>query len=114
MTYAVVAYSLAFAGFHLLFWRLFDWPATLVGSGSRNTAITQTLNIVLTYVFVAYGIAVAIDASRAILLVGAGFWLLRAALQFVLFRLPRTWNAALTIVFLAGAVLHLGAALVEQ
>jgi hypothetical protein len=47
--------DLAFAAFHLGFWRLFGWPARLKGSGNLNAAITQTLNVMLTFTFVSYG-----------------------------------------------------------
>ena len=45
MTYTILAslFDIGFGLFHLAFWRLFGWPATLVGSGKINAAVTQTL-----------------------------------------------------------------------
>ena len=37
--------------FHAAFRRLFGWPERLAPSGSLNTAITQTLNAMLIFVF---------------------------------------------------------------
>ena len=57
MTAAVLAGAtdLGFALFHAMFWRLFNWPGRLPASGTVNSAITQTLNVVLIYAFCAYG-----------------------------------------------------------
>jgi hypothetical protein len=97
--------------FHLVFWRLFGWSRRLPRSGPINAAITQTLNVVLTYVLLAYAAALAY-ASRTggdtslLLWAGAGFWLLRAGLQPTLFPLRMTLNAPITGVWLLGAGLH--------
>jgi hypothetical protein len=44
-------YCLAFAIFHLAFWRLFDWKNELPKLNSINRGVLQVLNIRLTYVF---------------------------------------------------------------
>lgn len=44
-------YCLAFAFFHLAFWRLFDWKSELPKLNSINRGVLQVLNIRLTYVF---------------------------------------------------------------
>ncbi|MFJ5368804.1 hypothetical protein ACIPIA_06245, partial [Bosea sp. CER48] len=49
--------DLGFALFHAAFWRLFGWPRRLAASGGLNMAITQTLNAMLGFVFLAYGTA---------------------------------------------------------
>jgi hypothetical protein len=101
----------AFAGFHAAFWRLFDWPRRLAPSGAINAAITQTLNLVLIFVFLVYGV-VLIAASRAqeasVLLsaAGAGFWALRTCLQPLLFPRRHPASIAITFVFALGAALH--------
>ena len=51
------AYCFALAGFHLMFWRLFHWPASLAASGSINVGVTQTLNLMLTLGVTMYGAA---------------------------------------------------------
>lgn len=111
LSLAAVAYNSGFALFHALFWRLFRWPASLHPSGDLNCAITQTLNIVLTYVFVAYALAAAFAPSAVLLLAGAGFWALRAALQPTLFRLKLPATVGMTALFAVGAAIHLAAGL---
>ena len=44
-------YCLAFAFFHLAFWRLFEWKSELPKLNSINRGVLQVLNIRLTYVF---------------------------------------------------------------
>jgi hypothetical protein len=44
-------YCLAFAVFHLAFWKLFDWKNELPKLKSVNRGVMQVLNIRLTYVF---------------------------------------------------------------
>mgnify|MGYP001637274069 CR=1 FL=1 len=117
MTYAVVAsiFDIGFGLFHLMFWRLFGWPSTLASSGTINTAVTQTLNVMLTYCFFAYGAALfwlRADENMGVLaLAGAGFWLLRAVLQPVLFSARNRVSIVLAIAFLVGAALHATAGL---
>ena len=48
-------YNTGFAVFHILFWRVFGWPATIRSTGHVNSAITQTLNLMLIYCFSFYG-----------------------------------------------------------
>ena len=110
-------FDVGFALFHVLFWRVFRWPVSLRPSGAVNAAIAQTLNVMLGYCFAVYGgwliwagIA-ALPPHPGLLLAGAGFWLLRAALQPMLFRLRRAISFALTGIFALGAALHLWAAL---
>jgi hypothetical protein len=114
MTTAVLAglADIAFAVFHLMFWRLFGWPDSLWSSGSLNAVITQTLNIVLIYVFVAYGLALiwtgvsATGVPMLLALAGAGFWALRLALQIMLFPDRGGKYAVATAAFAIAALLH--------
>lgn len=111
------AFDVGFALFHLLFWRIFDWHRTILPSGALNSAITQTLNVMLTYCFVLYGgwllwaVAAGTRPDPMLLGAGAGFWLLRAVLQPMLFGLRRTASVTITVIFGLGTVLHLSAAL---
>jgi len=89
--------NLGFALFHLAFWRLFHWPERLRNAGELNSAITQTLNVMLTFVFFSYGCALVWDWARGVshplmLAVGFVFWTLRAVLQFVWFNM-RYWQS---------------------
>lgn len=105
-------YNLAFAGFHASFWTLFQWPGRLRPSGSINVAITQTLNIVLTYCFLVYGGTLMWAASGSmqphpsVMISGAGFWLLRAVLQPALFSAHDRRSVGITIIFLVGFAVH--------
>jgi hypothetical protein len=118
IVWAAVIYDGAVAAFHTLFWRLFDWPTRLAPAGGVNAAITQTLNLMLIYVFVGYATAIAWmagtgETSPVLLSIGAGFWLIRAAAQPALFRIDATASTGLTVVWLLGATLHAWGALSE-
>lgn len=106
-------YDIGFGLFHLTFWRWLKWPHSLEKSGRLNQSITQTLNVMLSYVLFAYGMSMALASPpfRAPLaLAGSGFWLLRALAQPVLFARTRlSW--VMTVVFAAGAVLHVAASI---
>jgi hypothetical protein len=101
-------YDLGFALFHLTFWRWFKWPRSLERSGRLNQGITQTLNVMLSYVFVVYAVSLVLAATQTrgpLALAGSGFWLLRAIAQPVLFARTRlSW--ILAAVFALGAGLH--------
>lgn len=103
-----VIYDIGFAVFHLTFWRWLAWPRSLEASGRLNQSITQTLNVMLTYVFVVYGVSLGLATAQTqglLALAGAGFWLLRAVAQPTLFARTRlSW--IMTAVFVAGAGLH--------
>ena len=110
-------FDLALAGFHLTFWRLLGWREKLALSGRVNAAVTQTLNIVLIYVFAVYGLALislAHDAGRGMPWMpaaGAGFWALRTVLQPILFAMHHPASIAITAAFVAGTVVHILAAM---
>ena len=119
MTTAVLAAALdlGFALFHLMFWRLFHWPRSLEASGALNSAITQTLNWVLIYVFTVYGavlmwLAVSGPGVPSLLAgAGAGFWALRLMLQPWLFPMRDWQSLSITAVFVLTALLHALAAM---
>ena len=104
--------DLGFALFHAAFRRLFGWPERLVPSGSLNTAITQTLNAMLIFVFLAYGAPLIWLSGQGSVhpvlpLVGAAFWGLRLALQFIWFDLKPWPSKLIAVVFAVTAVVHL-------
>jgi hypothetical protein len=108
--------DLGFALFHLAFWRLFGWPQRLEASGALNSAITRTLNVMLTFVFLAYGGALLWQAQSpavpaALPLAGAAFWSLRLVLQWLWFDLRPLASRLVTGAFALAAGLHLLAAL---
>lgn len=112
MTALAALIDLGFAAFHLAFWKLFGWPASLAASGALNAAVTQTLNVMLTFVFLAYGgivlwcAATGGPVAPAALLAGCAFWALRFVLQLVLFQRHRPASIAIAAIFGAAAVVH--------
>ncbi|WP_199084939.1 hypothetical protein [Bosea sp. ASV33] len=112
MALAAGLIDLGFALFHAAFRRLFGWPERLAPSGSLNAAITQTLNAMLIFVFLAYGATLIWLAGQGgvhpvLPLVGAAFWGLRLTLQFIWFDL-RPWPSKLiTAIFALAIAIHL-------
>ncbi len=106
-------HSLAFALFHLAFWRIFRWRDTLRDATVANRAILQILNLRLTYVLL--GVAVLCFAftaelhgtalGRALLLGMSLFWAGRTIEQWVFLRINRPFVRVLTALFVLGAVL---------
>jgi hypothetical protein len=108
--------DLGFTLFHAAFWRLFGWPERLAPSGPLNTAITQTLNLMLSFVFVMYGAALIWQAGEPaapwpLPVAGGLFWLLRLALQLFWFDLRPLASRVIAGAFAVTAVLHLAAGL---
>lgn len=107
-------HSLAFAAFHLAFWRLFGWKRELTQLSTANRAILQILNLRVIYVFLGMGvIALAftpdlVDTRLGVVLLCfmAVFWLGRALEQFVFLRINDWRVHLLTGLFVLGAVLH--------
>ncbi|MFT3734207.1 MAG: hypothetical protein QM776_04160 [Rhodocyclaceae bacterium] len=107
-------YELAFAVFHLCFWRLFRWTENLQRIDFINRNIMQILNIRLTYVFVMVALLLGVAAVKgeqgwllqALLGGMALFWLMRTAEQFWFFGRRNHMSNAMAIVFAAGAALH--------
>jgi hypothetical protein len=109
--FAVGIYHLGFALFHLGFWKLLRWKEELARLGHVNRAVTQILNLCLTYFFFAFAVLAFVfpeGLSDAVLAILAGFWLLRAVEQVVFFRrLGAGTNVAFVALFLVGAALPL-------
>lgn len=112
---AALLFDLGATIFHLLFWRIFAWPGALSGAGGVNSAIAQTLNVMLIFVFAVFIAATtwSLDehvTAAALLGAGAGFWMLRAVVQPILFKIRPRLNAALGMWWGTGALLHAVAA----
>lgn len=114
---ASALYCFALAAFHLMFWRLFGWPASLAGSGALNVSVTQTLNIMLTLGVVVYGAALVWSAQHpeqtawTLPAAGALFLAVRTVVQPFQFSMRETPSQAITVIFAAGAIIHAAAAL---
>jgi hypothetical protein len=104
-------YSLAFAVFHMLFWRVFRWKADLQRLIPVNRAIMQVLNLRLIYVFLVMGLATVLfpvallSTELGMFILGAVslFWFMRAIEQIIFFGLHSVASIALFWVFLIGS-----------
>ncbi|MGS1013897.1 hypothetical protein ACVCL0_10110 [Rhodanobacter sp. UC4450_H17] len=113
IVYLCGVHSLAFALFHLAFWKLFGWPGALQQAGVGTRAVTQILNLRLIYVFL--GVATLCFAmprdllgtplGHALLGGMSLFWVGRLVEQFVFLRHNILLVHALTASFVLGAVL---------
>jgi hypothetical protein len=108
-------YHIAFAVFHLLFWRLFDWKNDLRQLSFINRGVMQILNLRIIYVFLAiaflsfffYENLLSTVLGKAIMTAISLFWLMRAAEQIVFFGLRKAASALIFLVFLFGAGVYL-------
>ncbi len=107
-------FNLAFAVFHLFFWRLFDWKRDLASLSFANRQVMQILNLCLTFVFLIF-VYVSLfhsaelagtDLGRALLLLISAFWFLRAAEQVIFFGLKNALSVAFFVAFLVGGFLY--------
>jgi hypothetical protein len=107
-------YMVALIVFHLLFWRIFNWPDTLMSLNKVNKATMQVLNLAITFIFViiAYISFAHTDEllntglGTSILILLSMLWLFRAALQPVFYDIKHKASIGLTFYFLVGAVLY--------
>ena len=107
-------YHLAFALFHLAFWKLFKWERDLSFLNSVNRGIMQILNLRLIYVFLiiaalSFWFAAELTTGnfgKVILFAVALFWLMRAIEQIIFFDLKNRFSLALFIIILLGAGLY--------
>ena len=108
-------YCIAFAVFHIFFWKIFRWKADLQRLTDVNRAIMQVLNLCLTFVFLFIGIAVILyqtdflgtKLGTFLLVSMATFWILRATEQIIFFGLKSIVSSLLFCVFLIGGGLFL-------
>ncbi|MBK6997357.1 MAG: hypothetical protein IPH31_21510 [Lewinellaceae bacterium] len=105
-------YTLGFALFHALFWRIFNWEKELAKLSAPNRAIMQIFNTRIIYLalFVAYVCFFYPDdllQTRLGMVFLAGFslfWFGRFLEQFIFLRKVNHWMVHfLTVIFLLGA-----------
>jgi hypothetical protein len=107
-------FDIAFAIFHLRFWKIFRWREELPKLSFANRGILQVLNLCLTYIFLVMGAACLFLADelttsrlgRLALASIALFWALRAIYQPVFFGLKHPLSIGLFVAFLLGTALH--------
>ena len=106
-------YCIAFAVFHLSFWKIFRWKTDLQRLTPVNRAIIQVLNVRLTYIFVVFGFMALLFSERMcetelgwfILIAMSIFWFMRAVEQVIFFGLKNFASRAIFVVFLIGGIL---------
>ena len=108
-------YNLAFAIFHLFFWKLFKWKEDFRKNSVGNRAIIQILNIRLIYIFLLMAFIYFVYPQQLmetelglVLLIGfLGFWVGRTIEQFIFLRIKSKMVTILTIIFFFGIFIHL-------
>ena len=108
-------YNLAFAIFHLFFWKLFKWKEDFRKTSAGNRAIVQILNIRLIYIFLLMAFIyfvyphqlIETELGTALLIGFLLFWVGRTIEQFVFLRIKSKMVTILTIVFFVGIIIHL-------
>lgn len=107
-------YTVALIIFHMLFWRIFDWPKTLKTTNYINRATIQVLNISITFIFGIFAYIsfahtqelINTNIGRTLLVLIAALWLFRAAQQVVFYKLKHRASVGLAFYFVLGAVLY--------
>ena len=108
-------FSIAFAVFHSLFWKLFNWKTDLKKLSIANRAVTQILNLRLIYVFLFVGFLcfwfpeelVETSLGNAVLIGCSLFWVGRLIEQFIFLRIHNWKVHLLSVLFLIGSILYL-------
>lgn len=114
LLYIGAFYHLAWAAFHLSFWKLFNWKYELESLTTINQNVMQILNLRLIYVFLVVAALSFFCADellgerlgKVLLFAVALFWLMRAVEQIIFFGLKNRFSIAIFVVFLLGAGLY--------
>lgn len=107
-------YTIILIVFHLLFWRIFNWPETLDSLIYINKATIQVLNISITFIFFIFAYVsfahtfelITTPLGKSLLVLISCLWLFRAAQQVVFYKLKHKASVGLTFYFLTGAFLY--------
>lgn len=113
LIYACGLYMIAFAVFHLMFPRLFNWRNDLKKLTLANRAIIQIANFRLIYIFLFVAAIcfcfpqelVQTPLGRFLLAGLSLFWLGRTIEQFIFVRVNNVMVHMLTVIFIAGTIL---------
>jgi len=107
-------YSLAFAVFHIGFWKIFKWNGELRKLSFANKGIMQILNVQIIYyflfvAFVCFYFPTELLASKPgnIFASSSLFWFIRTIQQFVFLRTNHYKVHILTIIFVIGTILFM-------
>jgi len=107
-------YTVVLIIFHVMFWRIFNWPETLKTLNYVNKATMQVLNISITFIFCIFAYLsfahtqelLNTPLGRTLLILISGLWLFRAAQQLVFYKLRHKASVGLALYFLLGSVLY--------
>ncbi|MCW9013792.1 MAG: hypothetical protein OQL06_08420 [Gammaproteobacteria bacterium] len=107
-------YNIILIIFHLLFWRIFNWPEDLQKLTFLNRAIMQVLNISLMFVFAIFSylslvhtnelLSTSLGHSLPILM--SLFWLARSIQQIIFFKLHHRASVAFFVFFFIGSIIY--------
>jgi hypothetical protein len=112
--YSAGFYNLAFALFHIGFWKIFKWEEDLKKMDIINSGVMQTLNVqtiyyllFVTFVCIAYPAELQNTKLGKTFLLGCSlFWLVRTIQQFIFFPAPNFLVTCISAtIFLIGVVL---------
>ncbi|MCP4326584.1 MAG: hypothetical protein GY787_33095 [Alteromonadales bacterium] len=107
-------YTVALIIFHLLFWRIFNWPETLEALSYINKSTMQVLNISITFIFFMFAYVSFVHTSEllntklgnSLLVLISCLWLFRAVQQVIFYKFKHKASIGLTVYFLIGALLY--------
>jgi hypothetical protein len=116
MTYVIYLcgfYCLAFAIFHIGFWKQFNWDKDLKKLLFANRGIMQILNVQIIYFFLLVTFLCIVfpaelqntKLGNAFLLGCSLFWLIRTVQQFIFFKANSKLINILTVLFIIGTIL---------
>jgi len=108
-------YNLAFAVFHIMFWKIFKWKRNLRRLLPMDRAIMQVLNIRLIYIFFVFAYIsifhqedlISTQLGKVFIIVISLFWFMRAIEQIIFFGLKNLVSVVFTIISIIGAIFYL-------
>ncbi len=107
-------FMLSLVAFHVLFWRIFNWPETLMSLDHINKSTMQVLNLSITFIFVIFAYISFMHTDellntalgKSILILISILWLFRAVQQILFYGARHKASVGLAIYFLVGALLY--------
>ncbi|NQV19423.1 MAG: hypothetical protein HQ534_12890 [Armatimonadetes bacterium] len=108
-------YNLAFAVFHILFWKIFKWKRSLRRLLPMDRAIMQVLNIRLIYIFFVFAYVsifhqeglISTQLGKVFIIIISLFWFMRAIEQIIFFGLKNLVSIVFMIISIIGAIFYL-------
>lgn len=107
-------YMLGLIVFHILFWRIFNWPESLMPLNRINKSTIQVLNLSITFIFAIFAyISFAhsdellnTELGKSLLVLISTLWLFRTALQVLFYGVRHKASLALSAYFFLGSLLY--------